>query len=156
MTWTTFAAMTFYAFLRLQKLERSYRLTWYLSLLIDCLFWEMLLPLEPFLPPLLKQSKPAFDIMAPPLARSAPGELNHWWGQLRFRLQNRKGWNQMLDETFLLQNKRWERETYTYMSVIIVIHKYTKIQQTTVSLLYMTSPFLFNNMWKIHFVQQAL
>ncbi|XP_036394036.1 transient receptor potential cation channel subfamily V member 6 [Megalops cyprinoides] len=44
--------------------------------------------------------------MAPPLARSAPAELNHWWGQLRFRLQNRKGWNQMLDETFLLQNKR--------------------------------------------------
>uniref|UniRef100_A0A8C7GKM5 Transient receptor potential cation channel, subfamily V, member 6 n=1 Tax=Oncorhynchus kisutch TaxID=8019 RepID=A0A8C7GKM5_ONCKI len=31
--------------------------------------------------------------MAPPLARSAPGELNHWWSQLRFRLQNRKGTN---------------------------------------------------------------
>nr|XP_029476337.1 transient receptor potential cation channel subfamily V member 6-like [Oncorhynchus nerka] len=44
--------------------------------------------------------------MAPPLARSAPGKLNHWWSQLRFRLQNRKGWNEMLDETFLLQNKR--------------------------------------------------
>ncbi|XP_029593113.1 transient receptor potential cation channel subfamily V member 6 [Salmo trutta] len=44
--------------------------------------------------------------MAPPLARSAPGELNHWWSQLRFRLQNRKGWKETLDETFLLQNKR--------------------------------------------------
>ncbi|CDQ94838.1 unnamed protein product [Oncorhynchus mykiss] len=44
--------------------------------------------------------------MAPALARSAPGELNHWWSQFRFRLQNRKGWKEMLDETFLLQNKR--------------------------------------------------
>uniref|UniRef100_A0A8C7DRD5 Transient receptor potential cation channel, subfamily V, member 6 n=1 Tax=Oncorhynchus kisutch TaxID=8019 RepID=A0A8C7DRD5_ONCKI len=44
--------------------------------------------------------------MAPPLARSAPSELNHWWRQFRFRLQNRKGWKEMLDETFLLQNKR--------------------------------------------------
>ncbi|XP_031641743.1 transient receptor potential cation channel subfamily V member 6-like [Oncorhynchus kisutch] len=44
--------------------------------------------------------------MAPPLARSAPGELNHWWSQIRFRLQNRKGWKETLDETFLLQNKR--------------------------------------------------
>ncbi|XP_041708610.2 transient receptor potential cation channel subfamily V member 6-like [Coregonus clupeaformis] len=44
--------------------------------------------------------------MAPPLARSAPGELSHWWSQLRFRLQNRKRWKEMLDETFLLQNKR--------------------------------------------------
>uniref|UniRef100_A0A4W5Q878 Transient receptor potential cation channel, subfamily V, member 6 n=1 Tax=Hucho hucho TaxID=62062 RepID=A0A4W5Q878_9TELE len=44
--------------------------------------------------------------MAPPLTRSAPGELNHWWRQLRFRLQNRKGWKETLDETFLLQNKR--------------------------------------------------
>uniref|UniRef100_A0A8C7S137 Transient receptor potential cation channel, subfamily V, member 6 n=2 Tax=Oncorhynchus mykiss TaxID=8022 RepID=A0A8C7S137_ONCMY len=44
--------------------------------------------------------------MAPALARSAPGELNHWWSQLRFRLQNRKGWKETLDETFLLQNKR--------------------------------------------------
>uniref|UniRef100_A0A4W5QBL1 Transient receptor potential cation channel, subfamily V, member 6 n=1 Tax=Hucho hucho TaxID=62062 RepID=A0A4W5QBL1_9TELE len=33
-------------------------------------------------------------------------ELNHWWRQLRFRLQNRKGWKETLDETFLLQNKR--------------------------------------------------
>ncbi|KAG9344923.1 hypothetical protein JZ751_009463 [Albula glossodonta] len=39
------------------------------------------------------KSEPPFDDMAPPLARSAPGELNHWWGQLRFRLQNRKGIN---------------------------------------------------------------
>ncbi|CAB1334463.1 unnamed protein product [Coregonus sp. 'balchen'] len=47
-----------------------------------------------------------YERMAPPLARSAPGELSHWWSQLRFRLQNRKGWKEMLDETFLLQNKR--------------------------------------------------
>uniref|UniRef100_A0A8C7X357 Transient receptor potential cation channel, subfamily V, member 6 n=1 Tax=Oryzias sinensis TaxID=183150 RepID=A0A8C7X357_9TELE len=31
--------------------------------------------------------------------------LNHWWTQLRFRLQNKKGWNEMLDETFLLYTK---------------------------------------------------
>ncbi|KAM4601327.1 transient receptor potential cation channel subfamily V member 6 [Polymixia lowei] len=43
--------------------------------------------------------------MAPSLARSAPSELNHWWSQLKFRLQNRKGWNEMLDETFLLHTK---------------------------------------------------
>uniref|UniRef100_A0AAQ4Q603 Transient receptor potential cation channel, subfamily V, member 6 n=1 Tax=Gasterosteus aculeatus aculeatus TaxID=481459 RepID=A0AAQ4Q603_GASAC len=43
--------------------------------------------------------------MSPSLARSAPSELNHWWTQLRFRLQNKKGWNQMLDETFLLHTK---------------------------------------------------
>ncbi|XP_062847845.1 transient receptor potential cation channel subfamily V member 6 [Trichomycterus rosablanca] len=44
--------------------------------------------------------------MAPPLLRSAPGKIGHWWSQLRFRLQNRKGWDEMLDETFLLQSKR--------------------------------------------------
>lgn len=44
--------------------------------------------------------------MSPSLARSAPSELNHWWSQLRFRLQNKKGWNEMLDETFLLYNKQ--------------------------------------------------
>ncbi|XP_011604136.2 transient receptor potential cation channel subfamily V member 6 isoform X1 [Takifugu rubripes] len=43
--------------------------------------------------------------MSPSLARSAPSELNHWWTQLRFRLQNKKGWNEMLDETFLLYTK---------------------------------------------------
>ncbi|CAJ1062457.1 transient receptor potential cation channel subfamily V member 6 [Xyrichtys novacula] len=43
--------------------------------------------------------------MSPSLARSAPSELNHWWSQLRFRLQNKKGWNEMLDETFLLYSK---------------------------------------------------
>uniref|UniRef100_A0A665W7Y2 Transient receptor potential cation channel, subfamily V, member 6 n=1 Tax=Echeneis naucrates TaxID=173247 RepID=A0A665W7Y2_ECHNA len=43
--------------------------------------------------------------MSPSLARSAPSELNHWWSQLRFRLQNKKGWNEMLDETFLLHTK---------------------------------------------------
>ncbi|XP_061771360.1 transient receptor potential cation channel subfamily V member 6 [Nerophis ophidion] len=43
--------------------------------------------------------------MSPALARSAPSELNHWWTQLKFRLQNKKGWNEMLDETFLLQTK---------------------------------------------------
>ncbi|XP_013868076.1 transient receptor potential cation channel subfamily V member 6 isoform X2 [Austrofundulus limnaeus] len=43
--------------------------------------------------------------MSPSLARSAPRELNHWWSQLRFRLQNKKGWNEMLDETFLLYTK---------------------------------------------------
>lgn len=44
--------------------------------------------------------------MSPSLARSAPSELNHWWSQLRFRLQNKKGWNEMLDETFLLHTKQ--------------------------------------------------
>lgn len=44
--------------------------------------------------------------MSPSLARSAPSELNHWWSQLRFRLQNKKGWNEMLDETFLLYTKQ--------------------------------------------------
>ncbi|KAF3700622.1 Transient receptor potential cation channel subfamily V member 5 [Channa argus] len=39
------------------------------------------------------------------LVTSAPVELNRWWKQLRFRLQNKKGWNEVLDETFLLQNK---------------------------------------------------
>ncbi|KAK2833932.1 hypothetical protein Q5P01_017821 [Channa striata] len=39
------------------------------------------------------------------LVTSAPVELNHWWKQLRFRLQNKKGWNEVLDETFLLQTK---------------------------------------------------
>ncbi|CAL1610945.1 unnamed protein product [Knipowitschia caucasica] len=43
--------------------------------------------------------------MSPSLARSAPSELNHWWTQLRFRLQNKKGWNEMLDETFLMHTK---------------------------------------------------
>uniref|UniRef100_A0A3P8WZQ6 Transient receptor potential cation channel, subfamily V, member 6 n=1 Tax=Cynoglossus semilaevis TaxID=244447 RepID=A0A3P8WZQ6_CYNSE len=43
--------------------------------------------------------------MSPSLARSAPSELNHWWSQLRFRLQNKKGWNEMLDEMFLLHTK---------------------------------------------------
>ncbi|XP_072536668.1 transient receptor potential cation channel subfamily V member 6 [Salminus brasiliensis] len=43
--------------------------------------------------------------MTPPLSRSAPSEINHWWSQIRFRLQNRKGWNEMLDETFLFQSK---------------------------------------------------
>ncbi|CAG6015164.1 unnamed protein product [Menidia menidia] len=43
--------------------------------------------------------------MSPSLARSAPSELNHWWTQLRFRLQNKKGWNEMLDETFLIYTK---------------------------------------------------
>lgn len=44
--------------------------------------------------------------MGPPLASSAPGELNHWWSQLRFRLQNKKGWSEMLDETFMQLNKQ--------------------------------------------------
>ncbi|KAM9852171.1 transient receptor potential cation channel subfamily V member 6 [Aulostomus maculatus] len=44
--------------------------------------------------------------MSPSLARSAPSELNHWWNQLRFRLQHKKGWNEMLDETFMLHTKQ--------------------------------------------------
>ncbi|XP_061530442.1 transient receptor potential cation channel subfamily V member 6 isoform X2 [Phycodurus eques] len=43
--------------------------------------------------------------MSPALARSAPSELNHWWSQLKFRLRNKKGWNEMLDETFLQHTK---------------------------------------------------
>ncbi|XP_039535889.1 transient receptor potential cation channel subfamily V member 6 [Pimephales promelas] len=44
--------------------------------------------------------------MAPAISRTAAGEINHWWSQLKFRLQHRKGWNEMLDETFLMQNKK--------------------------------------------------
>uniref|UniRef100_A0AAQ6ITF1 Transient receptor potential cation channel, subfamily V, member 6 n=1 Tax=Anabas testudineus TaxID=64144 RepID=A0AAQ6ITF1_ANATE len=36
------------------------------------------------------------------MASSATIELNHWWKQLRFRQKNKKGWSEMLDETFLL------------------------------------------------------
>ncbi|XP_076827025.1 transient receptor potential cation channel subfamily V member 6 [Brachyhypopomus gauderio] len=39
--------------------------------------------------------------MTPPLSR-----FNHWWSQLRFRCHNKKGWQEMLDEIFLLQSKR--------------------------------------------------
>uniref|UniRef100_A0A3Q1ILU7 Transient receptor potential cation channel, subfamily V, member 6 n=1 Tax=Anabas testudineus TaxID=64144 RepID=A0A3Q1ILU7_ANATE len=41
--------------------------------------------------------------MSPALVSSAPVELNHWWKQLRFRQKNKKGWSEILDETFLLQ-----------------------------------------------------
>ncbi|XP_016357266.1 transient receptor potential cation channel subfamily V member 5-like [Sinocyclocheilus anshuiensis] len=44
--------------------------------------------------------------MSPAISRTAAGEINHWWSQLKFRLQHRKGWNEMLDETFLTQNKK--------------------------------------------------
>lgn len=44
--------------------------------------------------------------MTPAISRTAAGEINHWWSQLKFRLQHRKGWNEMLDETFLMQSKR--------------------------------------------------
>ncbi|XP_046704129.1 transient receptor potential cation channel subfamily V member 6 isoform X2 [Silurus meridionalis] len=44
--------------------------------------------------------------MAPTLSRSAPGNIVHWWNHIKFRLQNRKGWDEMLDETFLYQSKR--------------------------------------------------
>uniref|UniRef100_A0A673AFV6 Transient receptor potential cation channel, subfamily V, member 6 n=1 Tax=Sphaeramia orbicularis TaxID=375764 RepID=A0A673AFV6_9TELE len=43
--------------------------------------------------------------MSPSWPDLPPSELNHWWSQLRFRLQNKKGWNEMLDETFLLYTK---------------------------------------------------
>ncbi|XP_066568498.1 transient receptor potential cation channel subfamily V member 6-like [Amia ocellicauda] len=41
-----------------------------------------------------------------PLALTAPGQLGHWWSWLRFHLQAKKDWSQVLDETFLLQGKR--------------------------------------------------
>ncbi|XP_069038927.1 transient receptor potential cation channel subfamily V member 6 [Lepisosteus oculatus] len=44
--------------------------------------------------------------MPPPLALTAPGQIGHWWSRLRFRLQHKKDWTQVLDETFLLQSKR--------------------------------------------------
>ncbi|XP_051576746.1 transient receptor potential cation channel subfamily V member 6-like isoform X2 [Myxocyprinus asiaticus] len=44
--------------------------------------------------------------MTPAISRTAAGEINHWWSQMKFRLQHRKGWNEMLDETFLMQTKR--------------------------------------------------
>nr|XP_020466563.1 transient receptor potential cation channel subfamily V member 6-like [Monopterus albus] len=43
--------------------------------------------------------------MSPPLARSLPALLSHWWHQLRFRHENKKGWDEMLDETYLLHIK---------------------------------------------------
>ncbi|XP_073728124.1 transient receptor potential cation channel subfamily V member 6 [Misgurnus anguillicaudatus] len=46
------------------------------------------------------------ETMTPAISRTAAGEINHWWSQLKFRLQHRKGWNEMLDETFLMQTKR--------------------------------------------------
>uniref|UniRef100_A0A4W4FMP6 Ion transport domain-containing protein n=1 Tax=Electrophorus electricus TaxID=8005 RepID=A0A4W4FMP6_ELEEL len=42
------------------------------------------------------------DNMTPALS-----QFNYWWSQLRFRCQNKKGWQEMLDETFLLQYKRY-------------------------------------------------
>uniref|UniRef100_A0A3B4U9I2 Transient receptor potential cation channel, subfamily V, member 6 n=1 Tax=Seriola dumerili TaxID=41447 RepID=A0A3B4U9I2_SERDU len=56
--------------------------------------------------------------MSPSLARSAPSELNHWWSQLRFRLQNKKGWNEMLDETFLLHSK-YNNLHFPFLSVTL-------------------------------------
>ncbi|XP_051999307.1 transient receptor potential cation channel subfamily V member 6 [Xyrauchen texanus] len=44
--------------------------------------------------------------MTPAISRTAAGEINHWWSQMKFRLQHKKGWNEMLDETFLMQTKR--------------------------------------------------
>ncbi|XP_051574888.1 transient receptor potential cation channel subfamily V member 6-like isoform X2 [Myxocyprinus asiaticus] len=44
--------------------------------------------------------------MSPAISRTAAGEINHWWSQMKFRLQHRKRWNEMLDETFLMQSKR--------------------------------------------------
>ncbi|XP_051720421.1 transient receptor potential cation channel subfamily V member 6 [Ctenopharyngodon idella] len=46
------------------------------------------------------------ETMTPAISRTAAGEINHWWSQMKFRLQHRKGWNEMLDETFLMQNKK--------------------------------------------------
>ncbi|XP_026140291.1 transient receptor potential cation channel subfamily V member 5 [Carassius auratus] len=46
------------------------------------------------------------EAMSPAISRTAVGEINHRWSQLKFRLQYRKGWNEMLDETFLMQNKK--------------------------------------------------
>ncbi|KAL4616741.1 transient receptor potential cation channel subfamily V member 5 isoform X1 [Arapaima gigas] len=50
--------------------------------------------------------EPPPEAMGPPLFRSAPGEISHRWSRLKFRFQNKKGWNEMLHETFLLQRKR--------------------------------------------------
>ncbi|KAF4088354.1 hypothetical protein AMELA_G00082100 [Ameiurus melas] len=44
--------------------------------------------------------------MAPPLSRSAPRNIVRWWNQLKYQLQNRKGWDEVLDEIFLCQSKR--------------------------------------------------
>ncbi|KAK2855092.1 hypothetical protein Q7C36_006961 [Tachysurus vachellii] len=44
--------------------------------------------------------------MAPSLSWSTPRNLLHWWNHLKFRLQNRKSWDEMLDETFMCQAKR--------------------------------------------------
>uniref|UniRef100_A0AAY4AAH6 Ion transport domain-containing protein n=1 Tax=Denticeps clupeoides TaxID=299321 RepID=A0AAY4AAH6_9TELE len=44
--------------------------------------------------------------MALSLSRGAPRDINHWWSKLRCRLQNRKGWNEMFDETFFQQTQK--------------------------------------------------
>uniref|UniRef100_A0A3Q3RDU7 Uncharacterized protein n=1 Tax=Monopterus albus TaxID=43700 RepID=A0A3Q3RDU7_MONAL len=40
--------------------------------------------------------------MTPPLARSLPAQLSHWWHQLRFCHENKKRWDEMLEKMFLL------------------------------------------------------
>ncbi|TRZ01739.1 hypothetical protein DNTS_032286 [Danionella cerebrum] len=40
------------------------------------------------------------------MSRTTASKINHWWSQTKFRLQHKKGWNEMLDETFLMQTKR--------------------------------------------------
>ncbi|KAK2844718.1 hypothetical protein Q5P01_011377 [Channa striata] len=43
--------------------------------------------------------------MSPNLTRFSPNDLKSWWSQLRFCIENKKEWDRMLDETFLLHSK---------------------------------------------------
>ncbi|XP_078123354.1 LOW QUALITY PROTEIN: transient receptor potential cation channel subfamily V member 5-like [Sander vitreus] len=73
--------------------------------------------------------------MSPALTRSAPSELNHWWSQLRFRLQNKKGWNQMLDESFLLHTKCINDNSLLYAAnknSVASIHKLLSCPSTNI------------------------
>nr|XP_020473248.1 transient receptor potential cation channel subfamily V member 6-like [Monopterus albus] len=54
----------------------------------------------------LSPSLPLLALPAPrPLGFFTLTQLSHWWHQLKFRLQNKKRWDKMLDETFLLHTK---------------------------------------------------
>lgn len=75
-----------------------------------CVMFKWLFWLSPWQG--VKSDNPLKD-MAPSLSWSTPRNLLHWWNHLKFRLQNRKSWDEMLDETFLCQSKRLFYHKYT-------------------------------------------
>lgn len=50
----------------------------------------------------ISSSAPVKHWSSTSMAPSAATELSHWWRQLRFRQKSKKGWNEMLDDVFLL------------------------------------------------------